>query len=69
MLNIMCANSYARLLSIVDKYQRDKEIFTPHQEALIDSLKSKIPTLMESRAKRLLDEASALPLKRLPHQL
>ncbi|KAL7542958.1 hypothetical protein ACHAXR_012457 [Thalassiosira sp. AJA248-18] len=61
MLSIMRADPYARLLSIVDHYQRDKNSFTPHQEALIDGLRSEIPSLMEARAKRLSDEASALP--------
>lgn len=61
MLNIMRADPYARLLSIVDHYQRDKTSFTPQQEALIDCLRGDIPGLMEARAKRLSDEASALP--------
>ncbi len=62
MLSIMRSDPYARLLSIVDLYQRDKESFTPQQEALIDRLRAEIPSLMEARAKRLSDEASALPL-------
>jgi len=61
MLNIMRSDPYARLLSIVDHYQRDTTSFTPHTEALIDGLRSEIPALMEARAKRLSDEASALP--------
>eukprot|EP00584_Thalassiosira_punctigera_P002874 CAMPEP_0172532654 /NCGR_PEP_ID=MMETSP1067-20121228/5627_1 /TAXON_ID=265564 ORGANISM="Thalassiosira punctigera, Strain Tpunct2005C2" /NCGR_SAMPLE_ID=MMETSP1067 /ASSEMBLY_ACC=CAM_ASM_000444 /LENGTH=601 /DNA_ID=CAMNT_0013317195 /DNA_START=30 /DNA_END=1835 /DNA_ORIENTATION=- len=61
MLSIMRSDPYARLLSIVDHYQRDKESFTPQQEALIDGLRAEIPSLMEARAKRLSDEASALP--------
>ena len=61
MLSIMRADPYARLLSIVDHYQRDGTSFTPHQEALIDGLRGEIPALMEARAKRLSDEASALP--------
>lgn len=61
MLSIMRADPYARLLSIVDHYQRDRDAFTPQQEALIDGLRSEIPALMEARAKRLSDEASALP--------
>ena len=47
MLSIMRADPYARLLSIVDHYQRDKDTFTPHEEALIDGLRSEIPSLME----------------------
>jgi len=61
MLNIMRADPYARLLSVVDHYQRDKKSFTPQEEALIDGLRGEIPALMEARAKRLSDEASALP--------
>ncbi|KAL7554539.1 hypothetical protein ACHAWF_018029 [Thalassiosira exigua] len=61
MLSIMRADPYARLLSIVDHYQRDRTSFTPHQEALIDGLRGEIPALMEARAKRLSDEASGLP--------
>ena len=61
MLSIMRADPYARLLSIVDHYQRDKKSFTPQQEALIDGLRGEIPALMEARAKRLSDEASSLP--------
>lgn len=61
MLAIMRADPYARLLSIVDIYQRDKKSFTPQQEALIDGLRGELPSLMEARAKRLSDEASALP--------
>ena len=61
MLNIMRSDPYARLLSLIDHYQRDRTVFTPHEEALIDGLRSEIPGLMEARAKRLSDEASALP--------
>lgn len=61
MLNIMRSDPYARLLSLIDHYQRDRKEFTPHQEALIDGLRGEIPALMEARAKRLSDEASALP--------
>jgi len=61
MLSIMRADPYARLLSIVDHYQRDKSSLTPHEEALIDGLRSEVPALMEARAKRLSDEASTLP--------
>ena len=61
MLSIMRADPYARLLSIVDHFQRDKKSFTPQQEALIDGLRGEIPALMEARAKRLSDEASSLP--------
>merc|ERR1719291_88856 len=57
----MRSDPYARLLSIVDHYQRDRKRFTPQQEALIDNLRGEIPALMEARAKRLSDEASSLP--------
>ncbi len=60
-VRIIVYRSRAHPLSIVDHYQRDKEAFTPQQEALIDGSRSKIPALMEARAKRLSDEASALP--------
>ena len=45
----------------MDHYQRDKSSLTPHEEALIDGLRSEVPALMEARAKRLSDEASTLP--------
>ena len=61
MLNIMRADPYARLLSLIDHYQRDNTKFTPQQEAVIDGLRGEIPSLMEARAKRLSDEASSLP--------
>jgi hypothetical protein len=61
MLNIMRSDPYARLLSLVDRYQRSKSTFTPWEEALIDSLRGEMTTLMEARARRLSDEASALP--------
>jgi hypothetical protein len=61
MLNIMRADPYARLLSLIDHYQRDNTKFTPQQEAVIDGLRGEIPALMEARAKRLSDEASSLP--------
>ena len=61
MLSIMRADPYARLLSIVDHYQRDKTSFTPQQEALIDTLRGDVPGLMDARARRLSDEASSLP--------
>lgn len=61
MLNIMRADPYARLLSLIDHYQRDNTKFTPQQDAVIDGLRGEIPALMEARAKRLSDEASSLP--------
>jgi hypothetical protein len=61
MLNIMRSDPYARLMSLVDRYQRSKSSFTPWEEALIDGLRGEIPVLMEARARRLSDEASALP--------
>eukprot|EP00574_Skeletonema_japonicum_P010740 CAMPEP_0201718712 /NCGR_PEP_ID=MMETSP0593-20130828/4171_1 /ASSEMBLY_ACC=CAM_ASM_000672 /TAXON_ID=267983 /ORGANISM="Skeletonema japonicum, Strain CCMP2506" /LENGTH=540 /DNA_ID=CAMNT_0048209075 /DNA_START=19 /DNA_END=1637 /DNA_ORIENTATION=- len=61
MLNIMRSDPYARLLSLIDHYQRDNDKFTPQQEAVIDGLRGEIPALMEARAKRLSDEASSLP--------
>lgn len=61
MLNIMRSDPYARLMSLVDRYQRKKSSFTPWEEALIDGLRGEIPVLMEARARRLSDEASALP--------
>lgn len=61
MLNIMRSDPYARLLSLIDHYQRDRNKFTPQQEAVIDGLRGEIPALMEARAKRLSDEASSLP--------
>jgi len=61
MLNIMRADPYARLLSLIDHYQRDNTKFTPQQEAVIDGLRGEIPALMEARAKRLSDEGSSLP--------
>ena len=61
MLNIMRADPYARLLSLIDHFQRDNKKFTPQQEAVIDGLRGEIPALMEARAKRLSDEASSLP--------
>ena len=61
MLNIMRSDPYARLMSLVDRYQRSKNSFSPWEEALIDGLRGEIPVLMEARARRLSDEASALP--------
>lgn len=61
MLSIMRADPYARLLSLVDHYHRDKTSFTPQQEALIDTLRGDLPGLMDARARRLSDEASSLP--------
>ena len=61
MLSIMRADPYARLLSLVDHYQRDNTSFTPQQEALIDTLRGDLPGLMDARARRLSDEASSLP--------
>jgi hypothetical protein len=61
MLNIMRSDPYARLLSLIDHYQRDTKKFTPQQEAVIDGLRGEIPALMEARARRLSDEASSLP--------
>lgn len=61
MLNVMRSDPYARLMSLVDRYQRSKKSFTPWEEALIDGLRGEIPVLMEARARRLSDEASALP--------
>lgn len=57
----MRADPYARLLSLVDHYHRDKTSFTPQQEALIDTLRGDLPGLMDARARRLSDEASSLP--------
>lgn len=61
MLMIMRSDPYSRLLSLIDDYQSGANSFTSHEEALIEGLRSEIPALMEARAKRLSDEASALP--------
>lgn len=61
MLTIMRADPYARILSLVDRFQKSRKEFTLQEEALIECLRGEIPQLMESRAKRLSDEASELP--------
>eukprot|EP00957_Ditylum_brightwellii_P197228 15026424-Ditylum_brightwellii.AAC.1 len=61
LLTIMRADPYARIMSIVDHYQRDTTNMPPQRESLIDCLRGEIPDLMEARAKRLSEEASTLP--------
>lgn len=64
LLSIMKADTYSKLLNIVDDYHYlygCDETFTSRDESVTNMLRSEIGQLMETRALRLSDEASALP--------